>query len=514
VESSTKPRPDSTEVSAALERILCSVSFTRSFRLASFLRFIVNERLAGRGQSTKEYALGVNVFNRGPDYDPRIDPIVRVQARQLRFKLLEYYETVGREDPIRIEMPKGSYLLEIGFAAEEPLLEARAAPAPAAEIRIPDPVAVAPALRKPAMRRTLAAALLVTAAVLGVVFVLFVRSGGSGGKAAGRPRARVVNPGAQDLYLKGRYYWNKRTPESLKQALDFFNQAIGKDPGYTTAYVGLADCYNLLREYTAMPPGEAWPRAIMAAKKAVELDDSSAEAHSSLAFALFYGALDTRNGEREFRRAIELNPACEKAHHWYATSLMSMGRSQEALAEIERARELDPASTSVLADKGYILFYRGQPDQAIALLRQVEAAEPASQSAHAYLARIYLNQSDSANYLLELQRTAELSQNAQALAISAAARKGFAAGGPRGMLESILLVQENLLKEGRWSHYDVATICAVMGRRPDALDHLQSALENREMEILALGNDPAFASLRSEPRFQELEKKVRLSLGS
>ena len=244
----------------------------------------------------------------------------------------------------------------------------------------------------------------------------------------------------QELYLRGKYYWNKRTPESLNQAVDYFTQAIVRDPGYAKAYSGLADCYNLLREYAAMPASEAWPRAIAAAKKAVELDDSSAEAHSSLAFVLFYGALDIRNGEREFQRAIQLNPDYEKAHHWYATSLMVQGRYREALAEIERARELDPASTSTLADKGYILFYGGQPDQAIALLKQVEAAEPASQSAHIYLATIYLSQNDSPNYLLESRKAAELSQNAPALKIWEAARKGFAAGGTHGMLESICLL--------------------------------------------------------------------------
>ena len=324
----------------------------------------------------------------------------------------------------------------------------------------------------------------------------FVRPGGSVRKAAERPSDRAANLAAQDLYLSGKYYWNQRTPESLNRAVDFFTQAIVRDPGYAKAYAGLADCYNLLREYSAMPASEAWPRAIAAAKKAVELDDSSAEAHSSLAFALFYGALDTRNGEREFRRAIELNPDYEKAHHWYATSLIVMGRYRESLAEIERARALDPTSTSILADKGYILYYQGRPDQAIAL------------------GVIYLVQGDSANYLLELRKAAELSRNAQALAILAAARQGFATGDSHGMLESILEVQKSLLKDGRSSHYEVARTYTLMGKQQEALDQLQAAIENREMDILAFANDPAFASLHGEPRFQELQKKLELSLRS
>jgi tetratricopeptide (TPR) repeat protein len=160
------------------------------------------------------------------------------------------------------------------------------------------------------------------------------------------------------------------------------------------------------------------------------------------------------------------------------------------------------------------LFYGGQPDQAIALLKQVEAAEPASQSAHIYLATIYLSQNDAPNYLLESRKAAELSQNAAALKIWEAARKGFAAGGTHGMLESMLEVQKSLLKEGRGSHYNAAKTCMLIGKRQEALDQRQIAIENREMDILALGIDPAFASLRSEPRFQELRKKLELVLRS
>ena len=504
---STRLRPDSTEVSAALERILSSAPFARSSQLANFLRFVVNEQLSGRDEAPKEYALGRQVFGRGADYDPRIDPIVRVQARQLRFKLSEYYETTGAADPIRIEMPKGSYLPEINFAAEETI-----EPEPATELLAGPASEPAPAVRMPRGTKMRWIFIAVLCLVLAAGFVL-VRFTFPWGKPD-RPSDHAANAAAQDLYLSGKFYWNKRTPESLNRAVDFFTQAIVRDPRYAKAYSGLADCYNLLREYSAMPASEAWPRAIAAAKKAVELDDSSAEAHSSLAFALFYGALDTRNGEREFRRAIELNPDYEKAHHWYATSLIVMGRYRESLAEIERARALDPTSTSILADKGYILYYQGRPDQAIALLKQVEAAEPASQSAHNYLGVIYLVQGDSANYLLELRKAAELSRNAQALAILAAARQGFATGDSHGMLESILEVQKSLLKDGRSSHYEVARTYTLMGKQQEALDQLQAAIENREMDILAFANDPAFASLHGEPRFQELQKKLELSLRS
>ena len=161
----------------------------------------------------------------------------------------------------------------------------------------------------------LAAVLVVTGGFLYLkrVALRFGRPDAAAGKslAAGH----TTNPEARDFYLKGRYEWDKRTPESLNQAVDYFTQAIVHDPNYAQAYVGLADCYNLLREYSAMPPEEAYPRALAAAKKAVELDDSSADAHTSLAFATFYGSFDAAGAEREFRRALALNPSDARAHH-------------------------------------------------------------------------------------------------------------------------------------------------------------------------------------------------------
>lgn len=169
--------------------------------------------------------------------------------------------------------------------------------------------------------------------------------------------------------------------------MDSFTQAIVHDPNYAQAYVGLADCYNLLREYTVMPSSEAYPRALAAAKKAVELDAQSSEAHASLAFVSFFGMWDVTTADREFRRAIELDPNNAVAHHWYATYLMCLNRYPESLAELERARELDPASKSVLADKGMLLFNAGQRREGIATLKQMEDNEPDFISPHRFLRR-------------------------------------------------------------------------------------------------------------------------------
>ena len=257
------------------------------------------------------------------------------------------------------------------------------------------------------------------------------------------------DPAAQALYLKGRYFWNRRTPADLTKALDFFTQAIVRDPNYAQSYVGLADCYNLLREFAAMPSEEAFPRALAAAKKAVELDDSSAEAHASLAFVMFYWNWDIAGAEREFRRAIELNPSYVAAHHWYATYLMVLGRLPEALKEIERAQELDPASTAILADKALVLFHMDRTEEATALLKQIEASQPAFFSTHKYLSYIYLSKRDYPNYLAEAAEAARLSQDKQELAIVRSAEQGFKTGGEREMLENILQVQKKFYAEGQ-----------------------------------------------------------------
>src|SRR3984957_19770462 len=221
-----------------------------------------------------------------------------------------------------------------------------------------------------------------------------------------------ANQEAEDYYLKGRFYWNKRTPESLNQAVDSFTQAIVHDPNYSDAYVGLADCYNLLREYTLMPAGEAYPRALAAAKKAVELDDRSSAAHTSLAFVSYFGMWDAGTADEEFRRAINLDHNNANAHHWYATYLQSVRRFDESLSEIDRAQALDPNSPSILADKGRLLWIAGHHEEALRLLRQLEQADPDSLSPHRYLRFAYLEMGDYAGYLSELKKEALLLHDA------------------------------------------------------------------------------------------------------
>ena len=315
---------------------------------------------------------------------------------------------------------------------------------------------------------------------------------------------------AEELYLEGRYYWNKRTPDSLNMAVDYFTQAIVRDPNYAPAYVGLADCYNLLREFTVMPASEAFARAIAAARRGVELDDNSAAAHASLAFVTFYGDWNAREAERHFQRAIALNPNYASAHHWHATFLMTMGRFPEALAEIDRAQQLEPASPAILADKGLILFLAGQAQPAEELLKQLEASEPTFLSPHRYLGEVYLSSKRNHDYLAEEQRAAELAHDDAGMDVIKAGERGLATGGERAMLLKILEEQKKLRAANRVSSFQLARTCALLGARREALTYLQSSYTAHESELLALRNDLALRSLRSDASFRELVARTGL----
>jgi tetratricopeptide (TPR) repeat protein len=362
-------------------------------------------------------------------------------------------------------------------------------------------------------RKTLYAVLVL--AILAVSGILIVTRRNSSARAArtatsGSSVPHVVDPEAKQFYLKGIYYFNKRTPETLNQAVDFFTQAVVRDPQYAEAYVGLADCYNLLREYSVMPAGEAYPRAQAAAKRAVALDDSLSGAHSSLAFVDFYWSWDVPGAQREFERALELDPKSVLAHHWYATFLLALGRLPESLQEIDKAQQLDPMSSAILADKGLILFHNGQKEQAIALLKQIESTEPDFLSPHNYLAIIYFQQGDYRQYLVEARKSASLLHDERRLAIVTASEKGFASGGSRGMLNAMLKEQISLHEKGQESAYSLAGTYAALGQKKEALDNLENSYQKREPEIVSIRIDPWLDNLHDEARYRQILEKIGL----
>jgi DNA-binding winged helix-turn-helix (wHTH) protein/Tfp pilus assembly protein PilF len=404
-------------------------------------------------------------------------------------------------------VPTSSTVTPLALDAREAELE----PA-VSSVAAPDSLISHPAFSFPSRRLGHAALVLALLLVAGIMLFGFhgIKAAGNSPHSAANAGLHPANQEAKDLYLQGRYYWNKRTPDDLQRAVDYFTQAIVHDPGYSDAYVGLADCYNLLREFSAMKSSEAYPRALAAARKAVELDDQSSQAHASLAFVSFWGMWDATTADREFRRAIELDPNNANAHHWYSPMLETMGRYSEALTEIERAQALDPTSKSVLADKGIILYGMGRRQEALDLLRQMEKSEPEFLSPARYLMRIYLAMGDYPNYLVELRKTAILSHDSAALVVASAAEKGYADGRAHAMFENIRNEQQKLYDQGKFSPLTLAGTCALEGDKRGALKYLKIAYDQHEDDVVGIAGNHLFDNLHDDPEMQRILEGVKI----
>lgn len=315
---------------------------------------------------------------------------------------------------------------------------------------------------------------------------------------------------AHDLYLRGRFEWSKRTPDSLNRALDDFTQAIVHDPASAQAYVGLADTYNLLREDSLMPGNDAFQRAIVASKKAVELDDSLAEAHRSLAFDELWGNWDFQAGEKEFRRAIELNPRDPLAHLWFANAFAGPGWFPICMREIDRAQELDPAASVVLAGKGQMLIDMGQSEQGIEMLKQVERTNPDFPAPHRYLANQYFALRQYSDFLIESRKLAELTRDPVLKATTAAASDGFSRDGERGLLERLYTMQLKYRAAGSFDGTHLARTCIRMGKKDEALQLLRADYASHNPEFLIIHADLVLTELKNEPAYQELVKNLRV----
>lgn len=334
----------------------------------------------------------------------------------------------------------------------------------------------------------------------------------SGAVASNSSKPLVVSDSekkeAQNFYVRGRYEWNQRTPDSLNRALDNFTQAIVHDPGYAQAYVGLAETYDLLREYSTMPDNEAYSRGVAAARRAVELDDSLADAHRALAFAEMYGSWDFAGAEKEFRRAIELNPKDAEARRWYANAIGVSGRFTESLDQMDKALALDPTSHATLADKGMMLDEAGRTDEAVELLKEVERSAPEFRSPHDYLMRISLERRDYPAFLAEGEKTAESMNDPVLRDIVATARAGYARNGEHGLLHDLYLKQKEHYAAGRLAATTLAETCVLMGKREEAQDLLEEAYAHHEAEVLACLSHPNLLTLKNEPRYKELVRKI------
>jgi tetratricopeptide (TPR) repeat protein len=315
---------------------------------------------------------------------------------------------------------------------------------------------------------------------------------------------------ANDFYLRGRYEWNHRTPESLNRALDLFTQAVVHDPGSAKSFAGMAETYLLMREYSSMPDAEAYSRALAASRKAVELDDSLAEAHRCLAYAEVWGLWNFQDGEKEFRRAIELDPRDPLAHLWFANAFHGPGWYTVTLHEIDRARELDPGSSVILADKGILLFESGQKREGLELEQQVERTDPAFLKPHYFLARMYWYLRNYPAFFKESQQVASLKHDPILAETNAAARAGFRRDGERGLLIDLEAVQKRLAAEGKLNIGLLATTSVRMGERAEAVRLLREEFDNHLDDFPYARQDLDLLTLNDEPGYQELINKLRV----
>jgi TolB-like protein/DNA-binding winged helix-turn-helix (wHTH) protein/Flp pilus assembly protein TadD len=311
---------------------------------------------------------------------------------------------------------------------------------------------------------------------------------------------------AYDLYLRGLYFWNKRTPQGFQRAVDYFQQAIEKDPNYARAYAGLADSYVLMNAYSAVSPREFMPKARAAALRAVELDERLAEAHASLAVIAQNYDWDWQTVEKEYRRAIELDPNYPTAHHWYAESLALEGRFDEAFVEIERARQLDPLSLIIATDYGAILYFSRQYDRAIEQFRAVLEMEPNFPRAH-MLVNAYVEKGMYAEALADMEKWRRIEDTPWNWAMLAYA---YGRSGQPVEARHALEKLEELNRRAKTGALLIALAHIGMGDKEEAIAWLQKAYGDHSIST-ALKVDPIFDPLRSDPRFQELVRRVGLA---
>lgn len=316
------------------------------------------------------------------------------------------------------------------------------------------------------------------------------------------------NTEAYQLYLRGRYHTSKATREGLQKGIDYFHQAIQIDPAYALAYSGLAEAFYGLSG-AHQPPKEAMPKARAAALKALEIDDTLAEAHASLALVKVFYDWDWTGAETEYRRAIELNPGYASAHHWYGWYLALMGRLDQATSEMQRAQELDPLSLEITADLGLSFFFARQYDRAIEQFRKALEMDQ-----HFIWARFFIGWAKEQQGLIdeaiaEYRRAAE---EEDALVIKAALGHAFAMGGRRDEAQAILSEFEQLSESTHVSPYDFAIIYTALGESEQAFAALERAYENRSEALVWLKVDPRLDPLRTTPQFIDLLRRVGLPL--
>ena len=315
------------------------------------------------------------------------------------------------------------------------------------------------------------------------------------------------NPDAYELYLKGRFFWNKRTGQDLKTACDYFQQAIAIDPHYATAYAGLAESYILIPLFDAGFPQDYFPKAKAAAERAIELQETSAEAHTALGLLLCFSDVNFTQSEKEFKRAIELNPNYATAHHWYGNALLvALGRFDEAISENERAVELDPLSLIINADLGSTFMLARQYDQAIAQLQRTLTLDNKFGYTHWNLGQALYLKGDTAAAIVEYEKARTLDDDPQIVALLG---RAYAETGKKDQALDLVRELEARARQQFIRGYLIALVYIGLGDKTKAIDYLEREYQNHDnIDTAWIRADPMLDPLRGDPRFEALAEKI------
>jgi tetratricopeptide (TPR) repeat protein len=343
------------------------------------------------------------------------------------------------------------------------------------------------------------------------VQTLRVRLVGAGGDVGGAgPDARAYDlylKGRYALYLKGRYAWYTRTEEGVRSAVQFFEQAVALDSTYARAHAGLADAYAILGFYDYMPPREAFPRAQVAAERAIALDPALAAPRATLGYVALYYDWDLARAEAEYRRAIALDPNYSTAHQWYANHLTAAGRFAEAEREMRRAQEIDPLSLIANAALGWVLYYAGQYAAAADQCRQTLELNANYGLAHLWRGWA-LQELDSLPAAVDSHRRAVAASDSSGIFVASLARS-LALAGERSEAEALLRRLEARGDSGRYiPSYEIAKVHEALGRPDQAFAWLERALAERAHTLVLMRADPQLARLRADPRYARLLARV------
>ena len=327
----------------------------------------------------------------------------------------------------------------------------------------------------------------------------------TGSEKSSIAKTPTVNPDAYELYLKGRFFWNKRTGDDLRKSIEYLKQAIAKDPNYALAYAALADSYGILRFYGGASPDESIVPAAAAAKKALELDDSLAEAHASLGL-IATEELEIHRGVSELERAVQLNPNYATAHHWLSLALTALGQSDRSVAELKRALELDPLSMVINADLSIGYLYARRYDEAEAQARKTLEIDPRSFLAHYYLGMALQLKGRLKEAIPEFQKAVELNHDPYSMSMLV---QGYARNGQTDEARKLLARLHEMAKSAEVPEYAFALAYTSLGEKDRAMEALEHGFAGGNRSYLfLLPGDPLLDDLRGDPRFEALVQKI------